>query len=191
MLRAAPQQLRFWDLSQYVMDLRSGNAGPLAVVRTILFHLFNVYQRWSKRVLPRWLLIKEGLSWGFVKGRAPEGRTPTGRLDLQIGETVRIKSRDEITRTLDAKRLNRGMGFEEEMARSCGKTAKVLRRVDRCIDEKTGKMLTMKNPCIVLDGIVCQGVYHGNCPREYVSFWREVWLERVDSPSNEPTKSQA
>ena len=185
MLRAAPRQLRFWHLDQYVADLRSRNVGPLELARTLLFHVFNVYQRWSRRALPRWLLIKEGLSWGFVKGRAT-GRTPTGRLDLQPGETVRIKSTNEITRTLDAKLLNRGMGFDPEMARFCGRTAKVLRRVDRCIDEKTGKMLTMKNPCIVLEGVVCQGVYHGNCPREYVSFWREVWLDRVDSASKEP-----
>ena len=72
------------------------------------------------------------------------------------------------------------MGFEEEMARSCGRTARVLRRVDRCIDEKTGRMLTMKNPCIVLDGVICEGAYHANCPREFLPFWREIWLERVE-----------
>jgi hypothetical protein len=106
-------------------------------------------------------------------------------LDLQVGEVVRIKSKHEIASTLSAKRLNRGLGFEEEQARDCGKTARVSLRVDRCIDEKTGKMLTMKNPCIVLEGIVCRGVYHGNCPRQYVPFWREAWLERVNSPGNE------
>jgi hypothetical protein len=51
--------------------------------------------------------------------------------------------------------------------------------VDRCIDEKTGRMLTMKSPCIVLEGVVCAGAYKGNCPREFMPFWREIWLERV------------
>ena len=37
----------------------------------------------------------------------------------------------------------------------------------------------MKNPCIVLEGVVCAGVYNLNCPREFVPFWREIWLERV------------
>jgi hypothetical protein len=41
-------------------------------------------------------------------------------------------------------------------------------------------MLSMKNSCIVLDGVVCEGVYNGNCPRAFLPFWREIWLERVD-----------
>jgi hypothetical protein len=41
-------------------------------------------------------------------------------------------------------------------------------------------MLTMKNPCIILEDIVCEGAYTVNCPREYVCWWREIWLERVE-----------
>ena len=180
MLRAAPGRIRVWHLDQYVADLKTGNVGLLALARAIFFHLFNAYQGRSRRVLPRWLQVKEGMAWGFLKGLAV-GRTPTAKIDLQVGEVVRIKSKDEIARTLDSKRLNRGLGFEEEMARSCGRTARVVRRVDRCIDDRTGRLLTMKNPCIVLEGVVCRGVYHDNCPREFVPFWREIWLERVDT----------
>jgi hypothetical protein len=43
-------------------------------------------------------------------------------------------------------------------------------------------MLTMKYPCIVLDGVVCEGVFSGNCPRAFISFWREIWLERIEEP---------
>jgi hypothetical protein len=179
LLRAAPRHIRFLDLRQYVMDVRSGNVGVREVLRTFVYGLFNVFQARSRRVLPQCLTFREGMAWGFVKGTAG-GKTPTGRLDLQPGERVRIKAKEEITQTLDAKRLNRGMGFEEEMARSCGKTAAVERRVDRCIDEESGRMLTMKSPCIVLQGVVCEGVYHANCPREFLPFWREIWLERVD-----------
>ena len=50
------------------------------------------------------------------------------------------------------------------MSRFCGRTAKVARRVDRIIDEKTGRMLTMKNPCIVLEGVVCEGAFHAELP---------------------------
>jgi hypothetical protein len=42
-------------------------------------------------------------------------------------------------------------------------------------------MLTMKNSCLVLDNVVCAGADHSNCPREFLPFWREIWLERVDS----------
>ena len=107
------------------------------------------------------------------------GRTPTAHLDLRPGELVRVKSKEDILATLDENLLNRGMGFDEEMSRYCGQTFRVQNRVERCLDEKTGRMLTMKSPCIVLDGVVCAGAYKGNCPREFLPFWREIWLERV------------
>jgi hypothetical protein len=190
LLRAAPTHIRFWDLRQYITDLRTGNVGVGALLRSVLFGIFNVYQDRSTRVLPQCLTIKEGLPWGFVKGYAV-GKTPEAQLDLQPNEFVRIKSKEEIMHTLDSKQLNRGMGFEEEMARLCGRTARVARRVDRCIDEKTGRMLSMKNPCIMLEGVVCEGVYHSNCPREFLPFWREIWLERVDeAPNQRPTRQE-
>ena len=74
---------------------------------------------------------------------------------------------------------NRGLGFDAEMSRFCGQTATVQSRVERCIDEKTGRMLTMKSPCITLENVFCAGAYNANCPREFVPFWREIWLERV------------
>lgn len=182
LLRAAPTCLPFRDLGQYVRDVRGGNVGFVAVFRAFLVGLFNRLQRLSTRVLPRRLWFREGLPWLFLKGRA-EGRTPTARLDLRPGELVRVRSREEIVATLDENLLNRGMGFEAEMARYCGQTARVVGRVDRCIDERTGRMLHMKSPCIVLEGIVCAGAYNANCPREFVPFWREIWLERVsESP---------
>lgn len=178
LLRAAPTCLPFREPGQYVTDIRSGNAGIFATLAAVFFGLFNRFQNVSKRILPPRLLIKGGQHWGWVEGKLT-GKTPTEELHLMPGELVRVRSREEITATLNADRLNRGMGFEEEMARYCGRTAVVRARVDRCIDEKTGQMLKMKNPCIILDDIVCAGVYSGNCPREFVPFWREIWLERV------------
>ena len=82
--------------------------------------------------------------------------------------------------TLDANMMNRGMGFDTEMSRFCGRTARVKARANRVVDEKSGRMLTMKNPCIILEDIVCEGAFTMNCPREYVCWWREIWLERVE-----------
>jgi len=178
LMRAAPSCLPIRDLRQYVTDVRTGNVGVLASLRAFLVVLFNRMQGVSKRVLPRKLWVRGGLPWGFVEGRAL-GRTPTEHLDLQPGELVRIKSKEQIELTLNESRLNRGMGFEEEMARYCGRTARVKARVTKCLDERTGELLTMKNPCIVLEDIVCAGVYNASCPREFVPFWREIWLERV------------
>jgi hypothetical protein len=179
MLRAAPERLPLKDLAQYRDDLKSGNAGVLGVARAILVTVFNRYQDASRRLLPRALLFRGGLHWRFLEGGVVAGRTPTQHLDLQPGELVRIKSREEILATLDSNLLNRGMGFDAEMSRFCGRTARVKARAHQCVDEKTGRMLTMQNPCIILEDIVCEGAYKANCPREFVCWWREIWLERL------------
>ena len=177
-LRAAPDVLRLSEVSQYVLDVSSGNASVPFVTRSVLVGLFNRFQGLSRRRLPERLRIKGGLRWGFLEGRSGSS-TPTEILDLQPGEIVRIKSREEIMATLNADLLNRGMGFDAEMARFCGRTAVVKARVHQCIEEKTGRMLTMKSPCIVLEGVVCEGALNVACPREFIPFWREIWLERV------------
>jgi hypothetical protein len=150
------------------------------VLRAFVAGLFNRLQNASTRVLPRRFWFRGGLRWGFVVGSLT--KTPTGHTDLRPGELVRIKPKAEIMLTLSKDRRNRGLGFEEEMARHCGREARVLRRVDRCIEEATGRMLQMKNPCIVLEGIVCEGAYSANCPRSICAFWREIWLDRIDEP---------
>jgi hypothetical protein len=180
LLRAAPEPLPLRDLGQYVGDVRSGNAGIGAVLRALLVGVFNHVQGVSARRLPRRLRFRGGLPWGFVAGTLR--RTPTVRTDLRPGELVRIRPKAEIVGTLSTERLNRGLGFEEEMARHCGREARVVRRVERCIDEATGRLLHMRNPCIVLEDTVCEGAYHANCPRSIPAFWREIWLERVEDP---------
>ncbi|GAA0437760.1 hypothetical protein Acor_80220 [Acrocarpospora corrugata] len=177
-LRAAPGRLPLKDVRQYVWDVRSGNATASETFRAFLIGLFNRLQSVSRRVLPQWLWIKGGLTWGFLKGTATGG-TPVQTLDLEPGELVRIKSKEEISATLDPQLRNRGMGFEVGLTVFCGQTARVVGRVERCLDEPTGRMLTMKTPCIVLEDIVCPGVPNLNCPRGHLPFWREIWLERV------------
>ncbi|QUQ68426.1 hypothetical protein [Kutzneria sp. CA-103260] len=178
LLRAAPTCLPFRDLGQYVEDVKTGNVTAWESFKAFLVGLFNRLQDVSRSKLPRRLWFKEGLRWGFIKGGVV-GKTPTAHLDLQPGELVRVKSKEAILATLNEDMLNRGMGFEIEMARYCGQTARVQARVTKCLDEKTGELLTMKSPCIILEDIVCAGVYNASCPREFVPFWREIWLERV------------
>jgi hypothetical protein len=178
-LRATPEPLPWRKISQFTLDLSTGNADLLSVIRAFLVGFFNRLQKASTRVLPRGLWFRGGLRWGFLEGKLT-GRTPTRESTLQPGDLVRIKSREEILATLNKELLNRGMAFDLEMARYCGKTARVVRKVDRIIDEKTGRMLELKNPCIVLSGVVCGGVYNSNCPRAFYTFWRDVWLDRVE-----------
>lgn len=177
-LNRATEKQPFLEVEQYTRDLKSGNANLFWVVRAFLVGLFSWYQRKSVAILPRRLWLKGGRRWPFLAGKAV-GRTPTAELNLQPGERVRVKSKDAIMQTLNGDLLNRGMGFDGEMARFCGREAVVERRVQQVIDEKTSRMVRMKTPCIVLKGIVCEGAYASNCPRRWISFWREIWLERI------------
>lgn len=178
LLRAAPMPVPPWDVRQYVRDVRSGNASLLATIRAVAIGVFNEYQDLSRRFVPRPLRIRDGRRLPFIDGRL-EG-TPDAALGLQPGEQVRVKTKQEIVSTLDSTNSNRGLAFDPEMVWYCGREARVLRRVERIIDERTGKLLRIKRPCIVLEGVTCRGAYHRCCPRADYPYWREIWLERVE-----------
>jgi hypothetical protein len=178
LLRAAPTHVPSWDLRQYLTDVRSGNAGALAAIRTVLVGAFNEFQDLSRRLLPRMLRIHGGKRFPIIEGKLDT--TPRESLDLQPGERVRVKSKERIVATLDRGNRNRGMTFDPEMLKYCGRQARVLRRVERIIDEKTGRMVRLRNPCIILEGVVCTADYHRLCPRSVYPYWREIWLERVE-----------
>jgi hypothetical protein len=86
-----------------------------------------------------------------ARSNSPGEPTLSGTLDLQPGELIRVKSHEEILKTVDSSNRNRGMYWDAELVSYCGGTYRVLKRVSRLIDEKTGKMIEMKNSCIVLD----------------------------------------
>jgi hypothetical protein len=175
--RAAPVRVGWWNLAQYVRDVRSGNTRPLAMLRSVSIMLFNKFQGANRRFLPQFRLIHGAQRFPFIAGRLT--KTPKHFLNLQPGELVRVKSKEEIVATLDTKSLNRGLSFDPEMLKYCGRQARVLRRVERVIDEQTGKMTHFNNDCIILEGVICSGDYNQYCPRSIYPFWREIWLERV------------
>ena len=72
------------------------------------------------------------------------------------------------------------MGFDAEMSRFCGRTARVKARATRCRGREDGPDAHHEEPCIILEDIVCEGAFKANCPREFVCWWREIWLERVE-----------
>jgi hypothetical protein len=159
-----------WDPRFYIRDLTSGNVSLFDFVRFGTFAMLNAFLlRWFGFRLPR------------VRGRAGD-KTPTLELNLQPGELVRVRSKQEIELTLNGNFRNRGMWFDVEMVPYCGKGPfRVLKRVDRIINEKTGEMMKLKNPCIILDGITCSGNYLYQrmfSRRHEYPYWREIWLER-------------
>jgi hypothetical protein len=178
--KASKGLLPWWEPSQYVQDVASGNSTVFRVVRALLVGLFNRFQRANARFLPRFCLIRGCKRYPFIEGKATSGSTPTGSLDLQPGEIVEIKSRQEIFATLDEDDKTQGLRFDGEMLKYCGRRARVLRRMENIIDEKTGRMLRIRRDCVILDGVICTGDYHRSCPRAIYPYWREAWLRRVE-----------
>jgi hypothetical protein len=181
-LRAATSKLRWWDARQYAEDVKSRNVHVGRLIRGLCVLVFNKFQAANKRYVPRLALVRDARKYPFVAGIL-EGPTPKEVLDLNPGELVSIKSKEEIEKTLDRNNRNRGLSFDGEMAKYCGRTARVLGRVDKIIDERTGKMIHLSNECIMLAGVVCTGDYMQFCPRRIYSYWREIWLDRASGAS--------
>lgn len=173
--------LQWWDVRQYWRDWWSGNVSLGRMISVMALAAVNLFQR-----------IRGGSSFPRWPTVTPVTKTPSEQLDLQPGELVQIKSPREIASTLDPNGRNRGMRFDiPEQAPFCGGTYRVLKRVGRLIDERTGELTTLKNSCIILDGVVCSGNYSQRrlfCPRAIYPYWREIWLKRAgaDTPAAPP-----
>jgi hypothetical protein len=105
-----------------------------------------------------------------------------------VGDWVHVRSRDDIVKTLNAVGTNRGLTFDPEMVPYCGGSYRVRAVVEKLIDEKTGKMLSPKRGCVILDGVVCKSEYIRKrlmCPRAIFPYWRPMWLEKIGKPSSE------
>ena len=199
----ATTTLPWWDVRQYVEDYSSGNVGLKRIACGLVYSAYYSLSHAGIGLGPamRWFYntfhwIWRGSRFPRDTGSIPEGQpTPAVELNLQPGEFVRVKAHDEILKTLTVANKNRGMAWDAEMIPYCGKTYRVLKRVTRIINEKTGEMQEMKTPCIILDSVVCQSRYSNCrmfCPRSIYSYWREVWLERVPAltPDVIDTKAQ-
>lgn len=176
----------------YWADLRSGNvqAGPMlrGLLLLAVYHLRKLpfgYRIWmaSYERLHRFFY---GSGTPHMRGHIPAGQpTPEVRLNLQAGEWVRVKPLAEINATLNANNRNRGLAYNPEMSPFCGGVYRVERRVTRIVDEKNGKLLEMKGPCILLQGGYCKSLYHPEalfCPKRIPQYFREAWLERTADP---------
>lgn len=186
----ATTDLEWWDVRQYIEDYLSGNVSLGRIFRGLIYSLYYNLSHAGIGLGPpmRWFYNEICCLWGASRfpranGNIPAGQpTPSAALNLQPGELVRVKSHAEILRTLTTTSRNRGMSWDAEMVPYCGGTYPVLKRVTKILDEMTGKMQELKNPCIILDTVVCQARYSSCrmfCPRSIYPYWREIWLERV------------
>jgi hypothetical protein len=184
-LREFTSHLYWWDFRQYFRDIRSRNLSRrisdsksetalevvlsfLEVIRSLIISGFNKLQE-----------IRDGVRYPRIEGSLDDA-TPTVQLNLQPREVVQVRPKEEILATLDRNNRNRGLLFDSEMVRYCGGTFRVLKRVNQIVDERTGKVMKMKSPCIILEGVACVSEYHRLCPRAIYHYWREAWLQRLE-----------
>lgn len=192
-LQKATEPLPWWHITQYLEDYTSGNVTLREIMASGLHSAWYHLSEAGIGVgsVMRWLYDKlqafrGGVPFPWRRGTVPPGvRTPSAVLNLQPGEWVRVKSYQEILSTLDRNNRNRGLFFGPEEVPYCGGTYQVVQRVNRIIDEKTGKMLNLKDPAVVLDGVYCHARYCEDrkfCPRAIFTYWRDVWLEKPERP---------
>lgn len=193
-LYEATTLLNWWDMRQYVRDVTTGNHRASHILKLLvaaayrrlvefgigyraLVSLYNAFQR-----------LRGGRPFPEASGRIPDGQpTPNEALNLQPGEWVEVKSREEILPTITKSGFNRGMRYDMEMLKYSGGRYRVQMRVSKLIHEQTGKMVFIKNPCIQLEDVYCRAectTKRIGCPRASNTYWREIWLKRVDGPAD-------
>lgn len=188
--------LPWWNVSQYVEDYRSGNVGLMQMLRGGLFATYASLVQAGIGLGPLLSWVYDGVQrlWGGIpwprrSGIIPAGRpTPSQVLNLQPGELVRVKSYKDILATLDTDARNRGLMWDRDMVPFCDGMYQVKTRLSKFVDEKSGKLISMKTPAVILENVWCGSRYSDcrmYCPRSIYSWWREIWLERIPESSAE------
>lgn len=189
--------LPWWDVRQYIQDVTTGNHSALHMLRLLLaagYRHFVAHGPGYRAKIALYNAVQRrrgGKPFPLVTPHIPAGHaTPTEILSLRPGEWVQVRPRSEIEATLNQDGMNRGMRYDMEMLKYSGGRYRVQMRVDRLINEQTGKMMQMKNPCIQLENVYCRAECTPRrlgCPRASNTYWREIWLRRSEPPpASEP-----
>ncbi|HEU5293749.1 MAG TPA: hypothetical protein VFU71_03065, partial [Burkholderiaceae bacterium] len=113
------------------------------------------------------------------------------RLQLRVGDRVRVRPLDDILATLDETGCLDALPFMPEMARACGREFVVHRSAHKVNDlvDRTG--LRRMDDAVVLVGERCDGSRHGGCEARCQSLWKDAWLERADAAAPTPPMGRA
>lgn len=98
---------------------------------------------------------------------------------LRVGDWVKIRSKDEILRTLDRAGCVEGMPFMPEMFRFCGQKLQVYKVAHKTCDYSRSPFSTRRLKRTVHLATRCDGSAHGGCQAGCLLFWKEDWLKRV------------
>lgn len=165
-LHAASQPIGNWSARNFLRPLVSGNVAPAAFIVGWLTHLFNALQQRRGGV-------------GFPAfAVAPYGAVALAETRLAAGDDVVVRSSADIRATLNDQSLNRGLYFDPDMLKHCGRRHRVQAEVKKLIDIVTGEVRTMKTPAYILRGVHFSGERQLFNAQYEPLFWRDVWLRR-------------
>lgn len=107
------------------------------------------------------------------------------RHKVLAGDSVVVRSPEEILSTLDADGTLDGLPFMPEMLNMCGKSFRVERRAEQtCVDVAPPAQPHRRfaaDDVVFLDGPRCDGGGHDGCKRGCKVFWKEAWLRPISS----------
>ena len=120
---------------------------------------------WLKRVYRAWSGRRSVSQPAVHPAPAPPA------ISLQVGEWVRVRSRQEIAATLDPFKELKGCAFLEGMYQYCGTEQRVYKTMERFLDERDYKMKKVQG-VVLLDSLYCNGtIVFGGCDRSCFLFW--------------------
>ena len=163
-LQRASEPVGWWDTRSLLRQVTTRNVGIVRFVRVMTRAVLGHIAR-KAGLLPRFRLAPQTPPSEVVE-------TP-GTRGLAVGTRVRVRSREEIVRTLSPEGKNKGLWFDREMLRYCGTTARVQTKVERFVDEATGRLVRLSSDCYILAGAVC---YKRRQRRTMVLFARDLSL---------------
>ncbi len=107
------------------------------------------------------------------------GATPKESDRLSAGDWVRIRPDQEIRAMLDPFKETRGCAFLDEMYQYCGTKQRILKSMERFLDERDYKVKKVRG-IFLLENVICNGTpTFGKCDRCCYLFWRGEWLEKI------------
>jgi glycosyltransferase involved in cell wall biosynthesis len=185
----ATTAMSWWDLGQYLEDYESGNVrlrealGVIASVASRVVTARNRYRRAIQATGTRPFDCVESERNGLTVRRIPQAspnneRAADVRHSLTAGDVVRVKP-DAVLESSDRDDRHRGLDSDAKLPPCSGAHA-VRARVERIIDEQTGRSIPVRPGAVILDGVSCDGRYSEDrmfCPRGIVRFFREGCLE--------------
>jgi hypothetical protein len=179
-LLRASEPVGWWSVRSLMREVTGGNVGPWRFVRVMT------------RIIVEEIARRLGLlsQFPFPPERLSEQRSVAAAplRGFRPGELVKIRTKGEIRETIAPNGKNRGLWFDREMLPYCGHTARVKTKVERFIDEGSGRLVELASDCYILDDVVCESSRSDGrwfCPRAIYPWWRECWLRPLEQDGAE------